>query len=411
MDDVEAKAQRLYKGVALAPMVRASTTPLRILALKYGADIVYTEELMDRSVSGTFREVQPDGIIDFRRDTTNMSDKTKRKVENCGGGPAILLRIDPSIESGKLICQIGTGEPNLALQAALHVHRDVDAIDINMGCPKKFSVGGGMGSALLSDPERAGNIIRTLRQGMPDMPISCKIRLLKDTQATLDFCIAMINAGALAIGIHARRVGDESTKPADWTTLREVVPLLKSKHPTVPIMINGDFYTRQEWTGMLEETGANGVLLSRPALYNTSIFRKPTMGQTGPFSYNSSLLLDKTAVIQDYLSEATRYDTHYKNVKYVICEMMNNRRNPPTRCAHMPHLFLGGQTIASTCNCRSLKDLCRLWNVLPGSDKVEGEQVPVGDHRYEDSYFLKNLPAQDVIPEHTQSKRPRIEDD
>ena len=411
IDDVEAKAQRLYKGVALAPMVRASTTPLRILALKYGADIVYTEELMDRSVSGTLREVQPDGIIDFRRNTTNLSDKTKRKVENCGGGPAILLRIDPSIERGRLICQIGTGEPNLALQAALHVHNDVDAIDINMGCPKKFSVGGGMGSALLSDPERAGNIIRTLRRGMPDMPISCKIRLLNDTQATLDFCTAMISAGALAIGIHARRVGDESTKPADWTTLREVVPLLKSKYPAVPILINGDFYTRQEWTDVLEETGANGVLLSRPALYNASIFRKPKAGQIGPFSYNSPLLLDKTTVVQDYLREATRYNTHYKNVKYVICEMMNNRRNPPIRCAHMPHLFPGAQTIASTCNCRSLEDLCRLWNVSPGSDKAEAEQVPVGEHRYEDSYFLNNLQENDIFLEETQSKRPRFEDD
>jgi Dihydrouridine synthase (Dus) len=127
---------------------------------------VYTEELMDRSLYSTIREVQPNGLIDFRRDTTNLSNKTKRKMDSCGGGPSIMLRIDPGIEKGKLICQIGTGEPNLALQAALHVHRDVDAIDINMGCPKKFSVGGGMGSALLSDPERAGSIIRTLRQGM-----------------------------------------------------------------------------------------------------------------------------------------------------------------------------------------------------------------------------------------------------
>jgi tRNA-dihydrouridine synthase 2 len=30
---------------------------------------------------------------------------------------------------------------------------DVDAIDVNMGCPKGFSLQGGMGAALLSKPE------------------------------------------------------------------------------------------------------------------------------------------------------------------------------------------------------------------------------------------------------------------
>jgi hypothetical protein len=32
------------------------------------------------------------------------------------------------------------------------VELDVAGIDINMGCPKKFSVHGGMGAALLSNP-------------------------------------------------------------------------------------------------------------------------------------------------------------------------------------------------------------------------------------------------------------------
>lgn len=30
---------------------------------------------------------------------------------------------------------------------------DVAAVDINMGCPKSFSVSGGMGAALLTKPE------------------------------------------------------------------------------------------------------------------------------------------------------------------------------------------------------------------------------------------------------------------
>jgi tRNA-dihydrouridine synthase 2 len=33
--------------LVLAPMVRIGTLPMRLLALDYGADIVYTEELVD----------------------------------------------------------------------------------------------------------------------------------------------------------------------------------------------------------------------------------------------------------------------------------------------------------------------------------------------------------------------------
>lgn len=46
--------------IVLAPMVRVGTLPMRLLALRHGADIVYTEELIDwkflrsrRRVNGT----------------------------------------------------------------------------------------------------------------------------------------------------------------------------------------------------------------------------------------------------------------------------------------------------------------------------------------------------------------------
>jgi tRNA-dihydrouridine synthase len=243
---------------------------------------------------------------------------------------------------------------------------------------------------LLTDPERAGSIVRALRFGLPEKPVSCKIRLIKNTQTTVDFCSAMIHAGALAIAIHARYVDDESTKPADWKTLREVIPLLKSKYPSVPLLVNGDFYTRQEWTDMMEETGADGVLLSRSALYNTSIFRTPPAGETGPFLQDSSLLLDKTMVVQDYLRECARYDTYYKNVKYVICEMMNSCRNHPERRIQMPQIYPGGQTIPMLCNSKSSKEICRLWNVTTEDDTTR-KCIPSADHhRYDDSYFLKD---------------------
>ena len=52
-DNVLATSKRIhprldYRGkMIMAPMVKIGTTPARLVALHYGADIVYTEEIID----------------------------------------------------------------------------------------------------------------------------------------------------------------------------------------------------------------------------------------------------------------------------------------------------------------------------------------------------------------------------
>jgi len=392
------KAKLLHKGFALAPMVRASTTPLRLLALQYGADFTYTEELVDRSLSQTLRvENKELQTIDFIKDPAFLPKKTKKKLKADNNRPCLILRIDPKAEKDKLICQIGTGEPELALDAAKKVVGDVAAIDVNMGCPKKFSVSGGMGSALLKDPDRAARILCTLKGllGPLGKPLSCKIRLLATTQETVDFIEKMIRAGADAVAIHARRVGDESTKAADWKSLQEVLGIVQPKHPDINFLVNGDFYDRKERAEFVERTKVDGVLLARPGLYNTSTFLPLEKAE-----------VDKTIVIQEYVKYSVRYDSHHKNSKYVVCEMMSHRRTPTGRVPYLPMKFPQGQTVGKTCNCHDLESLCKLWNVdyskalatsAPGSNADSASSATTtlapGEHRYEDSYFLKSEQA------------------
>lgn len=401
---ITTKARALYRGQSLAPMVRASTTPLRALALQYGAHYVYTEELVDRAILETIRvENKELGTIDYIKDPAKLSKKAQKKLQAQNNRPCLIMRIDPKLEADKLVCQIGSGEPELALQAAKRVYRDVSAIDINMGCPKKFSVSGGMGSALLTDPERAAKIIATLKKEIP-LPISCKIRLLADVEQTVAYIEKMLQAGADALAIHARRVGHEATEKADWETMEQVLAVVQPKHPDFPFLINGDFYDREEREEILERTKARGILLARPALYNMSTF----------LPLNQPLV-DKAQLVQEYLRLVVRYDMHYKNTKYVLCEMMSNRRTPTTRVPQMPIKFPGGQTIGSTCDCHDLESLCRLWN-LNHSDILESTQgdaiastksggttntMAAGEHKYEDSYFLKHDANRVVAEEST----------
>lgn len=419
-----------YRGEALAPMVRASTLPLRALALRYGADFTYTEELVDRSIGDTLRvENTRLGTVDYVKDTAKLAPKVIRRLTR-EGGPPLLLRIDPRLERGRLVCQLGTGEPELALQAALHVHRDVSSIDLNMGCPKKFSVSGGMGSALLQDPERASRILRKLSTNVP-CPVSCKIRLLPTTTATMDLLTALIERGrACAVAIHGRRVGHGEIQPAQWDDLAEVVELAKAKWPTTRILVNGDFYTRRSWYDFRDRTGADGVLWARPALYNMSMFRKPTAVSPTTtdtsgisYGYTSPLLLDRVTVIQEYLGQALRYETHYKNVKYVIAEMMNTRRTPSPIVPHLvsPQEYFKEQTIGATSACHDMDSLCQLWKVdrtAARTNKTPLVTAPEGEHRYDDSYLLRMEQGSKTIttpadhstePSPPAAKRPRTE--
>lgn len=43
--------------IVLAPMVRIGTLPTRLLAIRYGADIVYTEEIIDWKLLKCYRQV------------------------------------------------------------------------------------------------------------------------------------------------------------------------------------------------------------------------------------------------------------------------------------------------------------------------------------------------------------------
>jgi len=124
-------ANHLYcNSEILAPMVRASTIPLRTLALSHGASLTYTEELVDRCILPTERIINKElGTIDYRLPISTYSAKVQKRMMNDKDNPdskhgAVLLRIDPVVEKNKLIYQIGTGESNLALQAATKVIND-----------------------------------------------------------------------------------------------------------------------------------------------------------------------------------------------------------------------------------------------------------------------------------------------
>ena len=72
-----------------------------------------------------------------------------------------------------------------------------------MGCPKTFSIQGGMGAALLTNPDLIKDILDTLVRNL-NVPITAKIRLLPDVKDTIQLMNIIQNTGVKAIALHGR---------------------------------------------------------------------------------------------------------------------------------------------------------------------------------------------------------------
>ncbi|CAI5983092.1 unnamed protein product [Closterium sp. NIES-64] len=247
------KGELTYRGMnILAPMVRVNTLAFRLLALDCGADMVYSEEVIDH------RFVQCKRVVNSALNSVDFVDSSTGIVVFPLFPPSPSLSPPPPplpspscAEKTRVAFQIGTADAVRALRAAEMVCNDVAAIDINMGCPKPFSTSGGMGSALLSRPENACDILSTLRRNLPaSITVTCKIRLLDSPHRTLDFARAVESTGISALGIHARKVPHRPSMKAQWEALPAVVSSL-----SLPVIANGDVFCYSDFDSIRAATG------------------------------------------------------------------------------------------------------------------------------------------------------------
>ena len=306
----------------LAPMVRIGTLPMRLLALDYGADIVYTEELIDwKLLRSLRRENSVLGTIDYV-DTTDGT---------------ITFRTCPR-ERDKVVLQIGTSDPTRALKVAKMVEQDVAGIDLNMGCPKLFSMLGKMGAALLKEPETAINILKTLVDNL-SIPVSCKIRVLQNVEETLELCESLASTGISAIAVHGRTVHERPQHANRNEVLKEI-----SARLTVPVIANGGSKEIQKHSDIFkfkEATGCSSVMLARAAQWNCSIFCKEG-------------LLPMEDVIKSYIKYAINCDNSPSNTKYCVQNILREQQE-----SALGRKFLNSQTLQQICDVWGLSDYCR----------------------------------------------------
>lgn len=225
--------------VLAAPLAGISNRPYRVISIKQGAAMVFTEM------------VSSEAVIRHQEKSLAMarfkSDEQPLGVQLFGSTPQVM------------------GEA----AAILNRRVNPDLIDINFGCPVRKVVNKNGGAAVLKDIALTEEIIRAVVEGVPDKPVTIKIRTGWDdaNPVFIEAGQAAERAGAKAVTLHARSRAKGFSGKADWSRITEL-----KKAVGIVVIGNGDVKTPEDARRMLDETGCDGVMIGRAALGDPFVF-------------------------------------------------------------------------------------------------------------------------------------------
>ncbi len=180
-------------------------------------------------------------------------------------------RMDHTGETGIRSVQIAGADPELMAAAAQHnVKNGAQIIDINMGCPAKKVNKKMAGSALMQHPEQVRLILDAVISAV-DVPVTLKIRTGWDPENRNGIQIAEIaeQAGIQALAVHGRTRACLYKGSAEYDTIKAI-----KANISIPVIANGDIDSPEKAKHVLEYTGADGLMIGRPAQGNPWIFRE-----------------------------------------------------------------------------------------------------------------------------------------
>lgn len=200
----------------------------------------------------------------------------------CSAGREKLLpRLKFTKDQRPIVAQIWGANPETYRETAeLCQDLGFDGIDINMGCPEHNIVRQGACSALINNPELAGQIIQAVKDGAPNLPVSVKTRLGVKQIETERWISFLLDQDLAAITIHGRTAKEMSKTAVHWDEIAKAVKLRNdSKKPTIMIG-NGDILSITESDQKIAETGLDGIMIGRGIFANPWIFEKTPQTHT-----------------------------------------------------------------------------------------------------------------------------------
>ncbi|ORX97202.1 tRNA-dihydrouridine synthase [Basidiobolus meristosporus CBS 931.73] len=242
-----------------APMVRYSKLPFRELVREYNCDLTYTPMIL----ADVFKNSNYARECDF---TTNEKDNP-------------------------VIIQFAATNATDLADAAELAAPFVSGVDLNCGCAQKWAINEGIGSYLMEHPELVRDMVRQTKNRV-NIPCSIKIRAHKDLRQTVEFAKRAESVGVDFITVHGRTRRQKSSEPVNL----EAIKLVKES-ASVPIVANGDIFSREDAEHIAEYTKVDGVMAARGILHNPALFAHE---EVDPWDY-----------IKKYIELALGYGTNF----------------------------------------------------------------------------------------------------
>lgn len=158
---------------------------------------------------------------------------------------------------------LGSDPTLLAENAARLATLQPPGIDLNFGCPAKTVNNSRGGAILLDEPELVGRIVAAVRRAVPaPIPVSAKMRLgyMDDARAE-DNALAITEAGASELVIHARTKAQGYKPPAHWERIARVAQALPAQRPV--LIANGEIWTADDARRCQTVTGCEHLMIGR----------------------------------------------------------------------------------------------------------------------------------------------------
>lgn len=185
--------------------------------------------------------------------------------------PKSRARLDHRGEPGPIAVQIAGHDPaRMAAAARLQVELGAEIIDLNMGCPAKKVCNADAGSALMRDPALVARICAAVVAAVP-VPVTLKIRTGWARAHRNAVAIAALaeDCGIQALAVHGRTREDRYEGAAEYDTIAAVKARVH-----IPVWANGDIDSPAKARDVLQQTGADGVMIGRAAQGRPWIFRE-----------------------------------------------------------------------------------------------------------------------------------------
>jgi nifR3 family TIM-barrel protein len=144
-----------------------------------------------------------------------------------------------------------------------------DFLDLNFGCPAHKVIEQNAGSGLLRCTPLLYDLVKAVKDAIPDVPLTAKMRLGWDhaTIVAVEVAGRLQQLGVEAIAVHGRTKEQGYSGEAHWGWIAQVAAAVD-----IPVIGNGDVKNGPSALLRQKESGVSGLMIGRAALGNPWIF-------------------------------------------------------------------------------------------------------------------------------------------